>query len=69
LSRWRQWPLSLAFTTWLDKTQEHRHLMQGAATAVFAYAGGLLRKAFTGWHMQSVYRRVLAQKTSSVLYR
>lgn len=31
-------------------TQGHKHALQAAATAVFAYAGCLARKTLMGWH-------------------
>lgn len=39
LQRWRHWPTSQAFYTWLGKAREHQNLRQNATVAIFSYAG------------------------------
>ncbi|KAF5836739.1 hypothetical protein DUNSADRAFT_5527 [Dunaliella salina] len=75
--RWQMWPLSQAFYTWQQETEEHKHELEGAAKALFAYTGCLMRKAFMGWvetamnqiHMRNKVAGALLGMSSLKLHR
>ncbi len=69
LERWRAWPLSYAFDSWRAGAQERRRVLEATASAVFAYAGSLLRKAFITWRDAATTQRVWRTKVSAVVVR
>ncbi|GLC68585.1 hypothetical protein PLESTF_000711300 [Pleodorina starrii] len=62
VARLRMWPLSVAFYTWYDNVRETRYLRDRTTDAVFAYAGGLMRKAWAIWLAYALRRRVVRAK-------
>ncbi|PNH11223.1 ATP-dependent RNA helicase glh-2, partial [Tetrabaena socialis] len=61
-ARMRNWPLALAFYTWYDNAKQARYVRVKTTHAVFAYAGGLLRKAWVTWVAFLQRNRFLRQK-------
>jgi len=65
--RWQMWPLSQAFYTWLQDTEEHKRELEGAAKSLFAYTGCLMRKAFMAWVQTAINQINMRNKVAGAL--